>query len=431
MLRCWLATAIEIVQQCGLLPGDAVVQQALHHVFALPVFDGSDAATEPTLPGFTRGSRPTEDWKRSLSTATDHALLLARRVQPPALSPPAVLYDREVDVASALPFLLLGPLTRLGYMPTLTAVLEAADLLLQMHVFAAALAYKVLAPPERGWQRHPSATLAATSFAALAAPVSEPALAAFSQDVSAHLSPLDAVLTETLSTGHNPQQPLLLYRTAPTEGLLLVDVEGLFPMAWAVGLEHLWPILTRCPGSLLLVPQAAADLQLLGQLHGAQWRFITNAPPTRHECWRALRYPPSGRWWTNDAGTPESQLFKAAQLLADSTEEMAILWHALAVQRPIIASSPHSPLDWSLTLAAAIALGTIAWTLWRDREPVAPHLTLTRFCDLDARVRFSRDTVRVRLPLGRRYLDLHAHGLLEDVPDVPWFDGRVLQFSGG
>jgi hypothetical protein len=39
--------------------------------------------------------------------------------------------------------------------------------------------------------------------------------------------------------------------------------------------------------------------------------------------------------------------------------------------------------------------------------------------------------VRVHLPLGRRYLDLHEHGLLDDVPDVPWFDGRVLQFSGG
>jgi hypothetical protein len=342
-----------------------------------------------------------------------------------------VLYDSEVAVASALPFLLLGPLTRLGYMPTLNAVLEAADLLPHMHVFATALAYKVLAPPERGWQRHPSTVLAAASFAALAAPVSEPALAAFAQHVSPHLSPLDAVLTETLTTGHNSQQPLLLYRTAPTEGLLLVDVEGIFPIAWADGPEPFWLLLTRCPGSLLLVPQATADPLLLSQLHGAQWRFVTDAPATRHEHWRALRHPPSGRWWTNDTSTPASQLIKAAQLLADSAEETAILWHALAVQRPLIASAPHSAFDRSLTLAAALALGTIAWTLWRDREPVAPHLALTRFCDLDARVRFSRDAVRVCLPLGRRYLDLHAHGLLEDVPDVPWFDGRVLQFSGG
>src|SRR5262249_22921139 len=118
-------------------------------------------------------------------------------------------------------------------------------------------------------------------------------------------------------------------------------------------------------------------------------------------------------------------------LLAETTEETAVLWRELAIARPAVAVSPNTALDRSLTLAAAVALGTIAWTLWRARELVAPHLTLARFRDLDARVRFTRDVVRVHLPLGRRYLDLHAHGLLDDVPDVPWFDGRVLQFSGG
>jgi len=35
------------------------------------------------------------------------------------------------------------------------------------------------------------------------------------------------------------------------------------------------------------------------------------------------------------------------------------------------------------------------------------------------------------LPLGRRYRDLYEHGLLADVREVPWLDGRVLEFSGG
>jgi hypothetical protein len=431
-LRCWLTTAVEIVHQYGMLPGDEVVQKTLQHGLSLAILDVSDATTEPTVPGLTQSPRPAADGEKTPSAAPPDAVLMPapRHVQPP-LSAPEVLYDSEVAVASALPFLLLGPLTRFGYLQTLTAVLEAVDLLPQMRSFATALAYKVLDPPERGRQRHPAAVLAAASFAALAVADSEAALAAFAQHVSAYLSPLDAVLTETLTTGHNPQQPLLLYRTAPTPGLLLVDVEGIFPIAWAEGLEPLVPILSRCQASLVLVPQAAADPQLLGQLHGAQARFVTDAPPTRHEPWRPVRHPMSGRWWTNDTITPESQLVKVAQLLADVAEETASLWHGLAVQRPIVGGSPNSALDRSLTLAAAVALGTIAWTLWRERGPVAPHLTLARFRDLDAWVYFSRDAVRVRLPLGRRYLDLHEHGLLEDVPDVPWFDGRVLQFSGG
>jgi hypothetical protein len=342
-----------------------------------------------------------------------------------------VLYEGEVSIASALPFLLLGPLTRLGYVQTLTAVLEAVDLLPQMRLFATALAYKVLDPPQPGWRRQPTAASAAASFAALAAPVPEPALAAFAQRVSAHLSPLNAVLTDTLMTGHNPQQPLLLYRTEPAHGLLLIDVEGLFPVAWAEELETLLPALTRCRASLLLVPRATADSQLLGQLHGANFRFVTDAPPTRHEYWRPVRHPTLGRWWTNDAITAESQIVKAAQYLADTTEETAVLWRELALARPAVAGSHATALDHCLTLTAAVALGTIAWTLWRDREPAVPHLTLARLRALDARVRFSRDTVRVHLPLGRRYLDLHAHGLLEDVRNVPWFDGRVLQFAGG
>src|SRR5262249_15308897 len=72
MLRCWLATAVEIVRQCGMLPGDTVVQQALQHVLTLPVLDGSDSTTEPTLPGLTHGSQQAEGGKRSPSTATDH-----------------------------------------------------------------------------------------------------------------------------------------------------------------------------------------------------------------------------------------------------------------------------------------------------------------------------------------------------------------------
>jgi hypothetical protein len=433
MLRRWLALAVKIVHHLGALPGDAVVQRALDQVLPISTAEVDGSATASTLRLPAQSSRLAADVGTSPPTAPDQAgrTPVPQPMQLPSVPSPELLYEGEVSVASALPFLLLGPLTRLGYLQTLAAVLEAADLLPQMRLFATALAYKVLDPPQRGWRRHPTAAPAAASFAALAAALPEPELAAFAQQISAHLSPLDVVLTDTLATGHNPQQPLLLCRTEPTNGLLLMDVEGIFPMAWAEGIEALSPILMRCQASPLLVPLATANSQLLSQLDRANVCFITEAPPTRHERWRPLRHPPLGRWWTNDPITPDPQLVKAAKLLSDAAEETAMLWRLLALERPSIPVLPDAALDRTLTLTAAIALGIIAWTLWREREPVAPHLTLARFRDLDARVCFSRESVRVRLPLGQRYRDLYAHGLLDDVRDVPWFDGRVLQFSGG
>ena len=85
-------------------------------------------------------------------------------------------------------------------------------------------------------------------------------------------------------------------------------------------------------------------------------------------------------------------------------------------------------LERAVALAAGVALGTIAWMLWRTREAVDPLLALSRFEDLDARVRFSARAVRVAVPLGRRYRDLYDAGLMTDVRDVPWLDGRTLEF---
>jgi len=70
-----------------------------------------------------------------------------------APSQQSVRVSWDAHISTALPFLLLAPLSRIGYFETLSAVLEAAKLEKPAPVFAAALAYKVLAPPERGWRR--------------------------------------------------------------------------------------------------------------------------------------------------------------------------------------------------------------------------------------------------------------------------------------
>ena len=112
-------------------------------------------------------------------------------------------------------------------------------------------------------------------------------------------------------------------------------------------------------------------------------------------------------------------------------EDALALVQLLAKDRPAIALARDSALDRHLTVAAAIALGTLAWDLWKEREQTAPHLALERFADLNARVDYSDDLVTVSLPLGKRFLDLRDHGLLDDVHDVPWLDGRKLIFTSG
>jgi hypothetical protein len=102
------------------------------------------------------------------------------------------------------------------------------------------------------------------------------------------------------------------------------------------------------------------------------------------------------------------------------------------LERRPLPGRPNDPaLDRSLSLAAALALATIAWELWRNREPTDAGLALARFGDIPATVRFEEDRVRVRLPLGKRFHDLKDAGLLDDVPRVPWLGFRPVVFSGG
>jgi hypothetical protein len=159
------------------------------------------------------------------------------------------------------------------------------------------------------------------------------------------------------------------------------------------------------------------------------FRFVTDALPARSEHWRALRRPPVGRWWTNDGFTSESLLVEAAQCMPVALEDALEFWQMVAIERPAMPLARDSEMERHLTMTAGVCLGTIAWELWREREKTAPHLVLQRFSDFDARVDYSRDSVTVSLPLGKRFLDLQAHGLLDEIHDVPWFNGRKLTFT--
>lgn len=357
------------------------------------------------------------------------------RASPAAVSTrlPAVAVATELDVPCALPFLLLGPLARAGYLEVLAASMEAAGLAHVLPSFATALARKVLPPPGRGWLRRPGAILSAAAFAGAAEPVPDPQLAGFARTAGPHLSPLDAVLGASLMDGHRSGQPVLLQQAdlAGHAGFQLVDCEGIFPMVRAERLPQLFAALARLPGSTIVVPQDAAGGEALAQLDKAGFVFVTDAAPMPNESWRRAEVPGQAARWTNGSPGAAPCLAPAAEQLAYARDESAALWSEVALRRRACPVGCDGGVEASLALAAAFALGTIAWLLWREREPVTPLLALQRFGDLDARVRFDADAVTVHLPLGRRYIDLYQHGLLADVRSVPWLAGRILRFAQG
>jgi hypothetical protein len=322
----------------------------------------------------------------------------------------------------------LGPLARTGYLQTLGAVFEAARMLPMLPCFAVALARKVLAPPRRGWFRDAPSVTAAAAFAGLPDAPPDAYVADMARLLAPLVSPLDSLVAATLSAGHTPGGVMVLQAAAP--GFALFEEEGTFPLAVAEPVERLFARMAALGGELLLVPEAALAPGLLARLDDAGFRFITDARPARGERWRSL-HAGALRVWTNDRGGAAPVLAAAAVKLPQAAAASAALWHALGPERPLLGGAAAPELERSLALAAALALGTLGWSLWRERESVTPLLALDRFGDFDARVTFGDALVQVHLPLGRRFMDLKAAGWLDDVAGVPWLDGRVLRFGQG
>ena len=320
----------------------------------------------------------------------------------------------ETRVGSVLPFLLAGPLARTGYLDAIGPALSGVDLVGDAPLFAAALAYQVLGEPQRGWRRTPEDDLAAATFAGLE---SVPDLTAFARQVGPALPVLDGVLALSLSRGHDPGAPLLI--AGVDDGLLLVDTPGLFPMAWASTVEGLLPHWAACGRPPVLVRDGPLPTACLRELAAAGVRFLTDARPLRDDPLTRLRSRTP--LWTT--GGVEPRL--AAEFSAEHLDELTRT--LFAGHRAVPLAGDHA-LDHSAALAASLALGMIAGQLWGGETPV---LTVTRFADLEATVRFERDAVRVKMPLGRRHADLWRGGALADVPNVVWLGGRTLTFSGG
>lgn len=347
---------------------------------------------------------------------------------PPATASLKAEMENTRHVSSALPFLLLSVLSRTGYLETVSASLDALGLNSLLPAFAAALAFKVLDPPERGWRRTPRSIITASVFAGIQGEIDEASLVHCSRLLEGSLSPLNALLAESLMRGHAADQPLVLSPAA--HGLLLTDGEGVLPIAWAAQFSDLLPVLKQAPTAVLLTPIEVANPETLRQAHASGLSFLTNAPPVRGEQWRVLTAPGAVRYWTNDTASQASTLIVFAGRLQPMVQQSQTWWNELAA-RPGVPLAPDADFERTLALGAGVALGMIAWLLWRGREATSPLLALQRFADLDARVRFTKDTVQVRLPLGKRQQDLKASGLLKSVNDAPWYGGRTIEFAEG
>lgn len=372
-LRRRLAALTAVAARTGLAPCQPEVLAALEDWLGPlpPSRPGPTAIGEPTpYPAAVRSSPGLVSAQPSGSAALSQAAPC-----PPARPP------TEVRISSALPFLILVPLAGTGWLDTLAVAVEAAELTDYWPSLAAAIAFKVLSPPEDGWRRPPEDLAAAAAFAGVAGPLPEGTLPAGARLLA---PPLDAVLGRSLVDGHRPGAPLVLAAAGKGDGLVLLEGEGLFPMAWA---------------------DDAAGL--------ASWL---------HACADARIVLGPGAWPGPAArGEPGDQdLLRRADLVL-----------AELGRRPALPVDADPDLERSLTLSAGAGLAAIAWTLWGEHEPTDPVLAIDRLASLSATVRYGDERVSVVIPLGARYFDLQRHGLLGEVREVPWLDGRTIEIVGG
>ena len=127
---------------------------------------------------------------------------------------------------------------------------------------------------------------------------------------------------------------------------------------------------------------------------------------------------------------------RAAELrrVFDEARERLACTHSEFIElRPLVLPArglTRQAAEFSITLAVCSALGELADTLWREREPTQPLLALRRFADLGGTVSVEDARVLVRPALGRRFMDLNEHGLLRDIGEIPWWPGRRVEFAG-
>jgi hypothetical protein len=333
----------------------------------------------------------------------------------------------EVDIPCALPFLLLTPLARCGYLATLAAALEAANASSLAAGVALGLAHKCLAAPQRGWLRDAGALAAATAFAGLPRYDNELILNA-GRALRPQLAVLDSCTTDQLIRGHRPEACWLVASGA-LDALVLFDEDGLAPVATG-SLTALAARIAPSAGVLFL-PAQAASAEHLDTLDELQIPYASDANLVSRTSAVSFIAPDGTRLWVSVHGAQQGRARALAERGATLTEAALVSWSAVHAARNAQRPGVDASFETSLSLAACFALSAIARALWMHRASTTALATVENFADLDAHVRVTPEGVQVTLPMGRRAWDLRDHGLLADVRDVPWLGGRVVTFGVG
>ena len=382
---------------------------------------------------FARGNEPdspTTPLERSprgdgplarLDPATNHPSVMRRR------APPARQARREpVAVELVLPFIVMGILSRRNYFESLRAALVCSDLLEQSSCFAAALAYKLSPPPNRGWERSTATRRLAAAMCGVDEPPDNSRMDGFLRGLSTACAPLDASLWPANCAAR--RQPGILVEKLEGGLWAVLDITSSQPLGWFAIPDDVLRVADLLPGRLWWLAPGAADSAFPEALGRRDMRAVALGAQPRVAGWLSAG---------DSLSTNEPLLRRRGadlQRVFDEARELLAATHSEFVElRPLVlpARGPtRRAAEFSITLAVCSALGELADTLWRKREPTQPLLALRRFADLGGTVSVEEGRVLVRPALGRRFMDLGEHGLLRDIVGIPWWPGRRVEFAG-
>lgn len=387
----------------------------------------SDAtATQPTAaqkttgkeygtPKGTTGRRARRDAQQSQSDLTTN---VAARTLAPG--------DYELD--HLLPFLAFAALSQRGILDALALDIDGASPFAA--TLGAAIAQKCLYTSIA--TRPPSVKMAIAYAAGLMqAPDGQDYAKAAANLPEAELarSVMAATLVDTLA--ERPTLPLIVQ----DDRLVLVDPGGFFPVA-AGTVSDLLPMLLRLNRCYFVNGSHPA---IWNQLAMAKLRLVGDGAPVAGE--NAAPVIGKGGWQgraTRNAVTSTGFVGTLTQE-SETAARAAELWHGLRAGAPLALLDPMRDslcrMEEVASLLAGYALADIGWRL-AQHAPAAwanpdGDLVCRRFSDLGAKLRVTPDRLELRMPLGRRFNDLGAIGLLDPVQAPPWWPGAQLRIGGG
>lgn len=340
----------------------------------------------------------------------------------------------EIVCASALPFIMLGPLARAGYFDLLNIAATSAGAGKLLPAFGAALALKIGAEPKRGWLHNEDSKTVARALAGGLRELPTHKIQQLSEFAESFCSPLDVHLSNLLLDDEQKLQTLHAsqFKIGNHSKILLSDSNGHFPVAILDEFRQLDQLLLPHQDRVLLTSsESMASTDTLAQIDACGLRVVIATSPGRGKEWRRVLGANDDEFWTNDNFLPPPQIRRAGMSIADSLEASELFWHSIVNQRKAIPLAESPILENSLSLAAGVSLAQISYELWGNRDDTDATLAIDRLGDLSCRVEFREDSIKVMLPLGQRTADLSSANLLADIPNVPWFDRRTIQFRQG